>query len=359
MSRNANSEPKARTAAALVFVALFGVALAIGIGELVARRVWTPPRFVTKPVRPQLANLARIERTLADLSKANVEGIFKSSYFRNNSAGFRGPEYSEQPAAGVLRVAVIGDSVTMGSGVSNEEAYPALLADELHDRIPEGRFESLNFGLSGLNARAISRRADPLVRQYHPHLVVYGVTLNDLEGPNYRQLPRLELRRAQEQRYRRYDGSRLYLLRMVWPRLLSLQELFFPGAGTYLGELRDNYFHNPAVWRDFEGALRDIAELCQERNAKLVVFIHTALFYLNRFHPYRPMYDKIARAAADLDLPVIQSLDAHLGIAGESLWVTAGDPHPNAAGHRILAASLADGLMELPSDYLSPSSMAE
>jgi hypothetical protein len=45
-----------------------------------------------------------------------------------NADGFRGPRDARPKPAGTLRIAVIGDSVTLGYGVNEADTFPSLLA---------------------------------------------------------------------------------------------------------------------------------------------------------------------------------------------------------------------------------------
>ena len=52
-----------------------------------------------------------------ELGRKNVRGTHKGVFFRTNSQQLRGPEYSQEADHDVFRIAVAGDSVTMGEGV--------------------------------------------------------------------------------------------------------------------------------------------------------------------------------------------------------------------------------------------------
>ncbi len=322
----------------------FGVLLAMGIGELAVRASWTPT--VAPVYLPPRDDLPIIEGIFG-LTRPNVSGIYRGVYYRSNSAGLRGPEYAPHPAPGVFRIAIFGDSFTMGDGVLEEQAYPHVLQRKLRRRYDQA-FEVLNWGLAGVNTQQAVLRAASLAPHFNPDLLVYGFTVNDIEGEQYRHSAEIETQIAQQVRYLRYSYSPSYLLRFAWPRLLSLQELFSPARGGYLNELLDNYLNNPAAWRDLEGALDELAAESKRLDTPVVVFIHTTLIYLNRLHPLRFAYSRLAEAAQERGLPTIHSLEHFHGQRAEELWVNEVDPHPNDLGHEILAQALLDGLAEMP-----------
>ena len=71
-----------------------------------------------------------------------------------NRFGMRDKERDLLKPTGVRRIAVLGDSITFGWGVPQEETYPALLEKRLNEQSPageKGSFEVLNFGVGNYN----------------------------------------------------------------------------------------------------------------------------------------------------------------------------------------------------------------
>jgi len=80
--------------------------------------------------------------------------------------------------SGLIRVAVLGGSTTFGTGVSDEDSWPALLQKELG-----GAYAVINYGVPGYStAEAIVQMA-LLVPEKRPHFVLFYEGWNDL--PNY------------------------------------------------------------------------------------------------------------------------------------------------------------------------------
>ena len=73
-------------------------------------------------------------------------------------------------APGEDRIVVGGDSVTMGAGVWERQAYPALLEARLNERAEGIRYEVLNLGRGeGGHEEAKVRKAYfKLAQKYHP-----------------------------------------------------------------------------------------------------------------------------------------------------------------------------------------------
>jgi len=99
-------------------------------------------------------------------------------HLRTNALGFRDQEMSQQKPCGTFRVAVLGDSWTVGINVEREQTYPAVLARRLAEEFPRGRFEVLNFGLIG-GTSAVGKRLLPRVLAFEPDAVVLAYGAND------------------------------------------------------------------------------------------------------------------------------------------------------------------------------------
>src|SRR5262249_50799490 len=120
--------------------------------------------------------------------------------------GMRGAEPEAPKAPGAYRILMLGDSFTMGEGVSDDQTFSALLQRSLSSRL-SARIEGLNAGvdsyapiLSYLDLRENRLRlepdavvlnldmSDPLQEQYYRSLAVRNAAGEILGVPN----PRLE-----------------------------------------------------------------------------------------------------------------------------------------------------------------------
>ena len=344
-----------RRALANVALVAFGIVVALAISELVARLTWRP----APPARPAAAQHPAelpVLRTLMQLAPRNARGVMPNgTYYRTNSLGVRGPEYDRPAAPGVFRIVVVGDSVTMGAGVEEDDTYSARLAAAFAARNTGPRVEVINAGLAGLDIAQVVGRLEKVGLPYDPDLIVYGWTMNDITGPDYRPFARPEssyyLYYAV---YERFAGSRSYLLRVLWPHWIAFGELVTPSPQSYTAELRYNYFDNRAAWDRFASQLDRLAEIGRSHRACVVVLVHTSLVRLNVFHPLRSIYDRVGAAAEARGLHAVQSLPVFMGKDERTLQVGIYDSHPNRAGHELLAQALLDGLDALPDECRVP-----
>jgi lysophospholipase L1-like esterase len=235
----------------------------------------------------------------------------------------------------------------MGHGVREEDAYPAVLERLLNADSGEHRFEVINLGISGLNIIHSLGRLELKGRYYNPDLVVYGFTLNDVEGAGYVKNTR-EAQQGYAALLHRHARSRSRLLRLLWPRMVILSASIRPLEGSYAKALERNYFHNQKTRSRLDEGLDRLAAVGRIEGVCAHVFMHTRLEQLVLPHPYRWFYRLIEKKATARGLTVTQSYPKLRWHVAEPLRRTVADPHPNVEGHRLFAEALYDGLRRLP-----------
>lgn len=325
---------------------LLGSVLITGVvAELLARSYWTPPRPpAPPPIRDAWKDLPQNHSVLA-MSQPNQRFLVAGALFETNEHGFRGPSRSLAPAPDRVRVVIIGDSFAMGWGVVYEETYGARLENgPLETAAGAVTLEVLNFALAGVNTSGAVERLREEALAFAPELVIYGATVNDIEGPHYR---------ATWAALGHAGGGSSTLWRMLAPRVMRLAENVWPLPGSYVYDLDENYFHNEEAWADLGAGLDALHEIARAQDACALVLLHTQLERLDDGHPYRRHYDALGEAAATRELPVVRSFGRFRGLDAAALWAQPNDAHPGPEAHRLLAAALSEGLATLPSSCFS------
>jgi lysophospholipase L1-like esterase len=342
-----------RGALGLAALVLAGAVMSLLAMEVLVRVVGSaaaptsgPKTVHPAPRDPALAGLPVITG-VGELRQPNVRAVNAGVLYRSNSLGIRGPDYPRQPPPGVFRITVSGDSVTMGHGVREEDAYPAVLERLLNADSADRRFEVINLGVSGLNIVHSLGRLELKGRFYNPDLVVYGFTLNDIEGGGYVRNTQ-EAQEAYGALLNRYAGSRSRLLRLLWPRLVILAGSIRPLEGSYAGALEHNYFHNRKTRLRLEEGLDRLVAVGRIDGICVHVFVHARPEQLFVLHPYRRYYRLIEEKATERGLTVTQSYPQLSWHRAETLRRGALDAHPNEEGHRLLGEALHAGLRRLP-----------
>jgi len=281
-----------------------------------------------------------------------------------NAYRFRERELSVFSSGESFRVMVLGDSLTWGVGLDEDERFTDLLEERLRRESPGKNIRVMNFGLPGSSTqreRDLLRDFYPLVR---PQLIIVAFCFNDPQ-PREQQYSselehHLEKIRPLLQAFQAYgfDGTRRVLTRAYVNLLTRTRKIPTPDEA-----LQRAYEPRSEEWRAFLQALRDIAAMNRAVTTNPPVF-----FSLNQ-NPesmeamHLPWHHQAERAAADAGF-VVANCETELwsAFAGKDVSVLPGvDFHPNAAVNALYARKLSEVLarrgltrvrgsrMELPS----------
>jgi len=108
--------------------------------------------------------------------KPDAEGWFKGVRFATNSAGMADQEYAFEKPEDVFRIAVVGSSWTMASGVEVDQSWHAVLERRLTGRDSHPGIEMLNFGVELYGLREIVGVVRHKALDWNPDLVLVAVT---------------------------------------------------------------------------------------------------------------------------------------------------------------------------------------
>jgi hypothetical protein len=108
---------------------------------------------------------------------------YKGSLLEVSSAGLRDREYPTAKPEGTIRGVVTGGSLVMGSGVSNEQTFEALLERRLDRQLEErgaGRFELVNLAVGGYSPLQRLRSLEVKGLAFEPDLTFYIAHENEI-----------------------------------------------------------------------------------------------------------------------------------------------------------------------------------
>ena len=95
-----------------------------------------------------------------------------------NADGLRDRTRTHEKPEGYRRIAILGDSVTLGADIREDEAFPQRL--EARFRGEGRRVEVMNVSLWGWSTRQERYAWERIARSYHPDQAVLAVCLNDI-----------------------------------------------------------------------------------------------------------------------------------------------------------------------------------
>jgi D-alanyl-lipoteichoic acid acyltransferase DltB (MBOAT superfamily) len=255
----------------------------------------------------------------------NKEGRFVGAMVRTNHWGMRDREYSLAPPPNVYRIALLGPSTAMGSGVEAQESFEALVEERLNREFSKESatgFEILNFGVAGYSPLHMLYQLERKVFAFEPHMALFLGHVSDLEGTSRRWA------------------------RMVRSGFLP-REPFYEDLQRRSG-LTSQAGPNEARRRlkPFEGELlgwvyRQFVTRCRERG------ITPVFVYMQKVTEPGEVWTKTEREqilalAAEAGFPILDLSGVFHNRGEEDLWIAENDAHPNALGSRLVADKLYD-----------------
>jgi len=240
---------------------------------------------------------------------------------------------------GTTRILFLGDSVTFGVGVEDDEVFPLLVEKRLNERESPGgrRWETINLSAPGYNLAQESALLEEQFDLWNPDLVALTMGPNDAE-PQYSvpPHPRHFLR-----------DERLWFLERV---RAAANDILFGGDERYrLRRLQydvdwlSGWADGSPKRRRARRALSRIAERCRSRGVPFLSM------YVNTFDPtllddgYARVRSTLAAWAREEGVPHIDLFERQAELGFQKLWIN-GDAHPNALGHRVIADSWVEAI---------------
>jgi glycosyltransferase involved in cell wall biosynthesis/lysophospholipase L1-like esterase len=167
--------PGSPSAARRLAAVLVGGLAAVALLELAVRRLPVcsdsfPPIYQPHPTR------------VYEFRPLSSGRSFRGIRYHINEAGQRDEPWSPPGRPDRIRVAILGDSVTMGYGVQAMAAYPQVLEAVLNGLGRGDPVGVMNFGINGYNTIQETLLLEERVLARRPGVVVLGVTGNDFEA---------------------------------------------------------------------------------------------------------------------------------------------------------------------------------
>lgn len=267
------------------------------------------------------------EQAAPDIRKRTLKPNFSvregNKTFTTNRWGMRSPECDTVKKENVYRIAFIGSSYEMGSGVSDEEVFARVFEKMLNDSLQKTgkpvRVEVLNFSVGGYSWPQYVWLCEHEVFKFHPdHIFVFshseekqrvnGVIARLIQ--NGLDLEYEELKLIKNKAGAKQSMSRSSIQNLLYPYDYQLLDFGY----SRVKKAADAH-HVPATW----------------------VYVPA----LNRPAPAGE-YEYLQQLAAKNRFERISLVGAYAGYDEAALQLTPADHHPDARGHYLLGKKLAD-----------------
>ena len=241
---------------------------------------------------------------------------FKGDTLKTNSYGLRDKDYSLIKESGVVRYSFVGGSYVMGSGVSNNENFAALLEDKLNHE-GSSKTEILNFGAGGYHLIQCVKVTETKVHPFKPDYLFYFIHSSD-------RIRCLE------------DFVNLVQkgVNIDYPYLTNIVEK----AQLKVGMCRLEIYNRlkPYINDIMEWGYGQIKENCSKNNTiPVAVYLPTQSSLKNDVDK-----EYCLRLAETNKFKVIDLSDVYRGYRPEDIQLAPWDAHPNEKGHKIISDKL-------------------
>lgn len=291
-----------------------------------------PVRFNSMNILPRsgLVQLSEHPEVYYEL-KPNLDTWYQGERIRTNSFGLPDKEYSPEKPDNTFRVAVIGSSWTMATGVDPAYTYHSVMEDRLNEAYPDRNFEFINFGVEMYGLRELVGTVRHKALDWDPDLIVVAITsftayIDWLEPDPDQVLP---------------ERTNPFFMSFAWRQIdrrfkLGTFERGTPGRRVLGDDRRDELV--PQIQRAF----RELAELAHSRDVPI------AIMWLAYGKP-GDFEDELIRTAEETDVHYIRAFRALAGTREiiETRQVSRFNPHPNNRGHQNVAEKLLSDFAEL------------
>lgn len=257
---------------------------------------------------------------------------------RTNSLGLRGDEVLQPKPPDLFRILVLGDSVTFGWGVREEDTYSSQLAGLLAALRPGQRFEVINAGVSGYGTWQEALWLRQAIDELAPDLVVVQVHVNDAADNLWGTL-------GQRSRSSSWLVGISALARLV-DRVLLARQVSRGSGGTCDRDWQEGT--ERVCWQTTLDLLADVGESAQGHGADVVVLPSPMRWQVESGvndprawidgERFQAVMADFAQRQGMLAVDPLPEFRSAAGGSGQSLFLDVG--HPNEAGHRLMAQEL-------------------
>ncbi len=316
--------------------------------EIIVRASWYPPQDKGYP-----KELHIIDEILGYKLKSNYNGNFPMSLYQDknivvNSFGLRDSEknYSKNVE---LRILGLGDSVTFGSGVNNNETYLYILQKYLEEEKLSA--ETINAGVSGYELSQEYNFYKKEGYKYHADIVTLGIVLNDINEPNI-SLIKMNMK-VFGYHDRPQDKVSTKIIKNICQSCVFFYSLINNYNQIYFREIYSKWSEKKA-YNLFKSRIIELNNNLTEENKKLVliVFPYTQQF-ANGYNLGKYPQEKIKDIADEENITLIDLLP-YLDVEDYEKYYLYGDNlHLNEEGNKLVAQVISKKIVTLIDNHTS------
>jgi hypothetical protein len=253
-----------------------------------------------------------LTRTLKPNSKIKVNDYV----LETNVFGLRDKKYNLTAPDNTFRIALLGGSYEMGSGVNNNELFESLTEERLNKNNTDSaikNYEILNFAVGGYHLIQQVELCNTTVFNFKPNAVIYMAHTDEAKRllGNFADIIQ--------------NGTNF-----KYPFLKNIKTL--SGVKQSMSKIEIKEHLEPYMYVIIQWCYSDIAKNCRKNNAIPVWAYLPAT--ADKYDDVE--YQKIKGYAVQSGFVTMDLRDVYKTLDRSKIYVSDWDTHPNAEGHRII-----------------------
>ncbi|NQY92267.1 MAG: SGNH/GDSL hydrolase family protein [Deltaproteobacteria bacterium] len=257
--------------------------------------------------------------------KPNLEVIHKGTLVKTNRWGHRdSDDYGKEKPEGTFRIALIGGSNTMGSGVDIEDTLATLIEQRLNEELGgthHDRYEIVNLAVSAYHLLDRLWAAMYVAPEFNPDLILVSITARDLRRAVHRGVAE----RLTAGRDLHYDFIKTIVAQSGAQE--SNSEL---KAEQRLKRYSDNLI---------TGIFQELNRFSDESGIPVGMLV--LRLEINAVHPDLRWQAQASENAGLITLPIFEAFEG----GDESMYLSDRDFHPSTKAHKLLADDIYQQLL--------------
>lgn len=260
---------------------------------------------------------------IAHEHRPNSQAFLMGADVQINSLKLREDEIPFEKPADTKRILMLGDSLTFGWGVTQEDTTSEIL-QALIDRESTGKVQVINTGVGNYNTSMETGYFFEDGRKFDPDVIVLNYFINDAEVT-----PR-------KKGWSLLNASYLYVF--VKGRYDVFTRTFL-GGENWQEYYQNLYGDDKEGWNASKESILKLGEYASQNGIRFVVAHYPELHELEQY-PFGDVTRKVAEVANQAGAVFVDLTPTVSGFDPESLWVSPEDAHPNRKANEQYARKL-------------------
>lgn len=265
----------------------------------------------------ELKNL-KTDESIGFIHRPNASANLMGVNIQTNSFGLRGKQLSLNTSTDSYRILLLGDSLTLGWGVAEEQTFASILQRELQMK---KTVEIVNTGHGNFNTSQEVAYFFKFAQDWSPNEVVLFYFINDAEE--------MQL----SSRWEFLGNSRL--ISLAWSSLRGVASRI--NKTSYVSYYQKLYEADKPGWEKTKQSLERLADYCRQQKIKFKVVILPELHQLKPY-PFSSQHLLLKNYLDSIKVPYFDLTESFAEFDyPKELWVANDDAHPNEKAHARIA----------------------